>query len=117
MMFHRALPELVGSGVTTLTPGLIRSDQLWIPSGLPLRTTKTTTESVTKPLCALASQLEATCFAATSFAMSGSVENSATSAGWPAMIARLCEPEAPYDCLNVTPLPAEVAWKAGISLL
>jgi hypothetical protein len=38
--------------------------------------------------------------------MSGSVEKLTTSAGCPVATARLCEPDAPNDCVNVTPLPA-----------
>jgi len=49
MRFQRALPELNGFGVTTLTPGLVRSAQVVMCFGLPLRTTKTTTEFVTMP--------------------------------------------------------------------
>ena len=33
----------------------------------------------------------------------------------PAATARAWSPEAPYDCEKLTPLPAAVAWNAGIS--
>ena len=47
--------------------------------------------------------------------MSGVVENATTSAGCPESTARLCEPEAPKDWLNPTPLPALVCAKAVVS--
>ena len=50
MTFQRAPPEVNGFGVSTWTPGLVRSLQPLMCLGLPLRTTKTTTESVTMPL-------------------------------------------------------------------
>src|SRR5579884_3101526 len=109
-MFHRALPDVDGFGVTTSTPGLTRSSQPVMCFGLPLRTTSTTTESLTIPLWALASQLEETTPAFTSRVMSGSVENATTSAGWPEATARLCAPEAPNDSLNERLLPAAVFW-------
>src|ERR1017187_2305396 len=34
-------PEVLGWGVITTTPGLMRSGQSWMPLGLPLRTRKT----------------------------------------------------------------------------
>ena len=49
-MFQRAPPLVIGFGVSTVTPGLVRSAQVWMCFGLPLRTMKTTTESVTIPL-------------------------------------------------------------------
>ena len=49
MTFHFAPPEVWTFGVTTSTPGLIRSAQLRMFFGLPLRTAKTTTECVTIP--------------------------------------------------------------------
>ena len=48
-MFQRAPPEVNGLGVTTWTPGLIRSAQVLMCLGLPLRTMNTTTELVTMP--------------------------------------------------------------------
>ena len=48
-MFHWAPPEVNGLGVITSTPSFRRSSQVWMPSGFPSRTTKTTTESVTMP--------------------------------------------------------------------
>ena len=47
--------------------------------------------------------------------MSGASESAATSVGRPATTARDCAPEAPYDWVNVTPVPAGVFWKAGMS--
>ena len=49
-MFHFAEPELNGFGVTTCTPGLIRSAQPLMCFGLPSRTAKTTTVSAAIPL-------------------------------------------------------------------
>ena len=48
--FHFAEPELKGFGVTTCTPGRIRSFQPLMCFGLPLRTAKTTTVSAAIPL-------------------------------------------------------------------
>ena len=45
-MFHRAEPDEPGFGVMISTPGSTRSSQLSMPSGLPSRTTKTTTDEV-----------------------------------------------------------------------
>jgi len=39
--FQRAPPDVLGFGVTMLTPGLTMSFQSFTPSGLPLRTIKT----------------------------------------------------------------------------
>ena len=47
--------------------------------------------------------------------MSGVVENATTSAGWPESTARLCEPEAPNDWLNVTPSPLGLCPNAVVS--
>ena len=47
--------------------------------------------------------------------MSGVVENATTSAGWPVSTARLCEPDAPNDWPNETPLPALVCANAVVS--
>src|SRR5581483_4792374 len=99
-----------GLGVTTSTPGLTRSSQPLMCFGLPLRTTRTTTESLTIPLYGLASQLGETIPAFTSRVTSGSVENATTSAGCPEATARLCAPEAPNDSLKPTPLPWGVCW-------
>src|ERR1700749_69136 len=104
-MFQRALPEVDGLGVITLTPGLIRSSQVVMCLGFPLRTTSTTTESDEKPSCGLAFQSLDTSLSLTRRVLSGVVENATTSAGWPASTARLCEPEAPNDSVKPTPLP------------
>ena len=47
--------------------------------------------------------------------MSGASESSTTSASRPALIARVCSPEAPYDCVKLTPSPAGVFWNIGMS--
>ena len=50
MMFQRAAPELNGFGVTTSTSLVSTSSRVLMPSGLPLRTMITTTESWAMPL-------------------------------------------------------------------
>ena len=65
-MFHFADPEDAGLGVITLTPGLTRSSQLVMCRGLPLRTRKTTTESVRMPWVGVWFQLLSTRPASTS---------------------------------------------------
>ena len=115
MMFQRAPPEVNGLGVITSTPGLVRSSQVVMFFGLPLRTTNTTTESVTMPLYWSWSQLATRAWRPPGASMSGSREKGTKSAGWPAATARLWSPEAPYDWVKVTPLPAAVLLKAGIS--
>src|SRR6516162_10554570 len=114
-MFHRALPEVDGFGVITSTPDLIRSSQPVMFLGLPLRTTSTTTESLENPFSGLTSQFLATIPSLTRRVMSGVVENATTSAGCPESTARLCEPDAPNDWPNVTPLPAELCANAAVS--
>ena len=79
--------------------------------GLPSRTTKTTTESETIPRCELAFQFFGTSPFPTSMLTSGSSESATRSASWPAATARAWSPEAPYDWLKSTPLPACVFWK------
>src|ERR1700744_1520225 len=114
-MFQRALPEVAGFGVTTLIPGLVRSLQFVMCLGLPLRTTNTTTESLEKPCCGLAFQLEATILSSTRRVMSGGVENAAGSAGGPESTGRLCEPDEPNEPAKPTPLPAGVLANAAVS--
>src|SRR5215203_5341489 len=114
MMFHLAPPDVNGLGSITSTPGLITSSQVLMFFGLPLRTTRTTTDSVTKPSYLFWFQSSSTRPASTSRVMSGSSENSTTSAGSPPSTARDWSPEPPYDCLNDTPLPPEVLLKAGM---
>src|SRR5580692_6094781 len=104
-MFQRALPEVEGFGVTTSTPGLIRSSQPVMFFGLPLRTTNTTTESDGKPPAEFESQLLETIPSETRRVMSGVVENATTSAGCPESTARLWVPDAPNDSEKLTPLP------------
>jgi hypothetical protein len=111
-MFQRAPPEVDGFGVITWTPGLIRSVQVLMPLGLPLRVAMETTESVTMPLVGLALQSSATRPALVSRVMSGSRENATRSAFKPDATARLWSPDAPYDWVKVMFLPAGVAWKA-----
>ena len=93
MMFHFALPEVKGFGSSTSTSPVTRSSQDWMSFGLPLRTMNTTTESVTMPLCSFLFQSSSTRPASTSRVMSGSSENSTTSAGRPPSTARDCSPE------------------------
>ena len=59
-MFQRAEPDEPGFGVMISTPGSTRSSQVSMPSGLPGRTTKTTTDEVAMPLVALSFQSSAT---------------------------------------------------------
>src|SRR3954465_9794581 len=112
-MFHFAAPLVNGFGVSTLTPGLSRSSQVWMFFGLPLRTMRLTTDFETKPLVGVAAQSSATSPALTRRSMSGASENATTSAGRPDSTARLWSPDAPKDSLNVTPLPASVFRKPG----
>ena len=74
-MFHCAAPEVNGFGVMTSTPSWVRSSQVVMPLGLPLRVMKTTTESLTKPFVGPAFQSALTRPASTRRVMSGSSEN------------------------------------------
>ena len=49
--------------------------------------------------------------------MSGSSENSTTSAARPPSTARDCSPEEAYDWLKLTPSPSGVLLNAGMSFL
>ncbi len=82
-------------------------------SGLPLRVTKTTTESSTMPLYSFWFQSSATRPASTRRVMSGSSEKWTTSAGWPASTARDWSPEEPNEFENSTPSPSGVALNPG----
>src|SRR3954447_14601952 len=113
--FQRAPPDVNGLGVTICTPGLSRSVQVFSFFGFPSRTTKTTTERVTIPCHLSLFQLGATRCFCTSDVTSGASENATRSASSPEATARLCSPDAPYDCEKLTSLPAEVFWNAGIS--
>src|ERR671930_2273345 len=113
MTFQRAPPDVNGLGVSTCTPGLSRSAQVWMFLGLPLRTTNVVTESVTMPLCGSLVQSGETILSLTRRVMSGASENATTSAGRPDSPARLWSPEAPYEDVNETPLPAGVAANFG----
>ena len=86
-------------------------------SGLPLRTTNTTTESSTMPLYSFWFQSSATRPASTRRFMSGSSEKWTTSAGWPASTARDWSPEAPNEFENSTPSPSEVVAEAGLEVV
>src|SRR4051794_29292966 len=116
MMFQRAPPEVNGFGVMTWIPDLVRSVQVLMCLGLPLRTTRTAIELVTMPRNASLFQLALTSPALTSVSTSVASDRWTTSAGRPEATARACEPEAPNDWVKVTSLPAGVAWNAGMSL-
>ena len=94
-MFHFAPPETNGLGVSTCTPGRVRSSQVRRLLGFPLRVPMTATESVIIPLYASAFQPGSTSFAVTRRVMSGSSENATMSALSPAATARLWSPDAP----------------------
>ena len=111
-MFQRAEPEEPGLGVMMPMPGLIRSSQDLMFFGLPLRTTKTTTDWLTMPLCSPAFQSGLTSLASTRRVMSPSSEKCTTSAFRPLSTARLWSPEAPYDVLKETFLPSSVFSKS-----
>ena len=95
MTSHLAPPEVCQLGMSTSTPGLIRSAQVLMCFGLPLRTVNTTTESVTMPLYLFWFQVGATRPACTSRVTSGSSESWTMSAFRPLATARLWSPEAP----------------------
>src|SRR3954452_9002233 len=115
-MSQRAPPEVIGFGTTTWTPDFTRSSKVLMCFGLPLRTMNATTERATMPLYLLLFHVGATSPSRTRRFMSGSMEKLTTSAPRPWSTALLCCSEAAYDWLNVTSLPAEVAWKPEISL-
>src|SRR5207302_11184451 len=97
MTFQRAPPDVNGFGVITSTPGLIRSSQVLMCFGLPLRVASTTTELVTNPWYLSLFQLASTLPAFTSLSTSGASERATTSALRPASTARSWSPDAPYD--------------------
>ena len=117
-MFQRAPPEVNGFGVITSTPGLMRSSQVLMSFGLPLRTTKTTTESVTMPLYSSWFQSSATSPASTRRVMSR-LEREGDDVGRqagldrPALLAR----GAVGLLERRRPCPAGVFWNAGMSRL
>src|SRR5581483_10542688 len=86
---QRAPPELNGFGNTTCTPGFTRSSQVRMCFGLPFRSTKTTTDFETMPLCAFDAHDRSTSFELTSRSMSVDTEKFTTSAGRPAATALL----------------------------
>jgi hypothetical protein len=98
-------------------PDLVRSSQLSMPLGLPLRTTSATTDVVQMPALSPSFHEPSTMPASTSRVMSGSSEKWTRSAGCPASTARLWSPEAPYDSWKVVPFPASVAWKPEMTPL
>src|SRR3954462_11996165 len=114
MTFQRDPPEANGFGSITWTPGLVRSSQVLMFFGLPLRTAKTTTEFVTKPCAAPLSQPAATFLASTSLSTSGASDSATTSAGRPACTARAWSPDGPNDWVKETPLPSGVLLNAGM---
>ncbi len=114
-MFHFAEPDEAGLGVITLTPGLTMSSQVLMPRGLPLRTRKTTSESVRMPSVGVWFQDASTMPASTILETSGSRERCTSSAGSPPTTARDWSPEAPYDVVNSTSLPASVFWKSAMT--
>src|SRR3978361_273406 len=116
-MFHFAEPDEPGLGVTILTPGLIRSSQVLMFLGLPLRTTMVTTDWVRMPLLEPAFQSEPTRFSSVSLVTPVSRDRCPSSALSPAMTARAWSPDAPYDCVKLTPLPAGVFWKSATTCL
>ena len=73
-MFQRAEPEEPGFGVMTSTSPSTRSSQVSMPSGLPSRTTRTTTEEVAMPRVGVFFQSSATSPSSTSRVMSVSSE-------------------------------------------
>ncbi len=77
-----------GFGVITETPRLIRSSHFLIFLGLPSRTTKETMDWLTMPLYFPRFQPFETMPALSSSVMSGSSDNSTTSAGRPLITAR-----------------------------
>ena len=88
-----------------------------MPFGLPLRVTIATTDCVAMPLLSPSFQESATSFSSVSLVMSGSRERCTSSALRPAMTARAWSPEAPYDSLKSTSLPASVFLKSAMSCL
>src|SRR5829696_7318966 len=114
MMFQRAPPEVAGLAVITSTSSRTRSSNVWMFFGLPFRTTRVTTESVTIPLYWFLFQAAETSPASTSRVMSGSSENATTSAGWPASTARLWSPDPPNEVVKSTFLPSSVFWYAAM---
>src|ERR1700675_3450714 len=106
MMSQRAPPELNGFGKTTSTPGFTRSSHVRMCFGLPLRSTKTTTDFETIPLYFPVSHVLSTSPAETSRSTSVEIEKLTTSVGRPAATALLCTSDAANDDVNFTPLPA-----------
>jgi hypothetical protein len=104
-----------GFALITSTSSRIRSSQLLMFFGLPLRTAKTTTERLTMPSYASSFHVSWTRPASTSRVTSGSSEKATTDAGRPLSTARLCSPDEAYDCSNSTPAPSSVSPNAGMS--
>ncbi|SKS59536.1 Uncharacterised protein [Mycobacteroides abscessus subsp. abscessus] len=90
-----AEPELSGLGLMTSRPGCSRSSQSLTCFGLPLRTTRVTTDPNGIPPNASLSQSAETFLALTSRVISGSTEKFTMSAGLPPSTPRDWSPEAP----------------------
>ena len=119
--FHCAPPLVLGLGVTTPMPLAERSDHSLMPFGLPGRTPITIRLVVAMPLpfvraCQPGSMRPVSSILVTS----GSMARCTMSASRPSATARACEPEPPYDSVNVTFSPVfsfQSAWKAGMIFL
>ena len=83
--------------------------------GLPLRVVMTATESVIMPLYWLAFQFGVDQLGLDQPVDVGRERERHDVGAWPAATARLWSPEAPYDWVNVTFLPAAVSWNALMS--
>lgn len=94
--------------MTTFTSGRARSSQPVMPSGLPGRTTSTTTDLVTMPLWAPFFQSWETRPLSTRRVMSDDSEKCTKSAGSPLATLRLCSPDAPKEVCTFTPEPPGV---------
>src|SRR5271170_5843181 len=117
MRFHLALPELKTLGVTTPTPGLMRSAQVVMCLGLPGRTMNETMEFVTMPLVGVRSHELDTRPAFTTLVMSGVSEKFTRSAGSPFTTDVAWVPEGPNEEETVIAAPALVLAKAAPNAL
>ena len=116
MTFQRAPPDVNGFGVITSTPSCSRSSQVSMPFGLPLRTAKTTTESVTMPSYSSSAQSRVD-EAGVDEPRHVGLEREGDDVGGEARTRRRgsARPRRAYDCSNSTPSPSAVFWNAGIS--
>jgi hypothetical protein len=93
----------LGFGVTTATPGRIRSGQSCKPFGLPCRTRKTIVLVYgTEPSGSRVCQSFASSPRCASASMSEATASVTTSAGSPSSTARACAPDPPFDVLMPT---------------